>query len=283
MCFHYLSVTLKHAIDETLDETWVLTGAMMVPLSVFQNTPLRTYAMTVAHEPHINSQDPFPLLLSSGLFLLALVVANLLGGVVVSFPKGMWLGLSTPALQCSAGIFCFPLVFLLTDWIHERWGKQTIVTVSFVGFILLLLLALFLQALAQLPMLSKGVMLTQDWFQALNTSYSRAVVASVVAYAVGQACDILIFRVIHKGLQQVPLTQGVSPIQQCLLKALGSTAISQVLDTSVFFILFGWGTLPASLLVSLILGDYTLKAMASLLSLPVLAYLNQNVLKTRTT
>ncbi|MFM7469717.1 MAG: queuosine precursor transporter [Vampirovibrionales bacterium] len=221
---------------------------------------------------HPLPEASFALLGCAGLFLLALVMANLLGGVIVSFPKTQVGILHLPALQCSAGIFCFPLVFLLTDWIHQRWGKRAITTISMVGFILLILVALFFQALQWLP-LREGpqAMLPKSWFMALCHSYSRAVIASVIAYAIGQACDIMLFRLIQRLME----TQGSSyaSIKTCLAKALGSTAVSQLLDTSCFFILFGWGSMPASLMLSLTLGDYLLKALASLASVPILAYL----------
>lgn len=159
----------------------------------------------------------------AGLFVTALVVADLIGG------RFFRIG----SVDLSAGMLLFPLTFVLTDVINEFYGpvgakRITLLGLGAAGFALA-----FVNLAISLPPSTKG--LPADTFAQVLGMSRRLYIASLSAYVIGQLTDIAIFAALRR----------ITHHKLLWLRATGSTLVSQAIDTTVvtFGLLVGMETL----------------------------------------
>jgi uncharacterized integral membrane protein (TIGR00697 family) len=144
------------------------------------------------------------------------------------------------ALQFSAGVLLWPVVFIMTDIINEYFGKRgirllSILTAGLITYAFLALSAAIALAPAdwwQTQYQSNGVPDMQQAFGAIFGQGMLMIIASLSAFMLAQLADVVSF---HR-IKQIT---GESKIW---LRATGSTVISQLIDTFVVLIIaFKWG------------------------------------------
>ena len=135
------------------------------------------------------------------------------------------------ALQFSAGVLLWPVVFIMTDIINEYYGKRGIRLLSFlaVGLITYAFFMIFLAIqLApadwwQTQNASRGVPDMQAAFQVVLGQGLMIIVGSILAFMVAQFVDVFSFHLIKKATGE----------RMIWLRATGSTVISQFFDSFV--------------------------------------------------
>lgn len=130
------------------------------------------------------------------------------------------------------GAIMYPFTFLMSDVLSEKYSKQETLKVVRIGVVL-----------AILPTL-----LVAD---------GRIAFASIVTFFLIQQFDVVIFHAIKQRFAKL-----------WWLRNNGSTLLSQMFDTALFFGLAFGGTMPFSMLVKLIIGDYSVKVILALLDTP---------------
>lgn len=184
-----------------------------------------------------------------GLFVSALVLANLLGSKVTTI-----FGIVT-----SVGIFAYPITFLITDIVEEVKGKET--TKQFIhagiGALVLSILLVWI-----------GIIMPPASFYAHNDAYRtvfsnsiRIIIASLIAFIISQYHDIFTFNLLKQK------TKG----RLLWLRNNLSTAISQFIDTTLFtFIAFYMVTPEFTIprIVSMIIPYWLLKVLFSVADTP---------------
>jgi uncharacterized integral membrane protein (TIGR00697 family) len=179
-------------------------------------------------------------------FVTCLVVGDLIGGRLYGFEVG---GLE---LAVSAGMIPFPVTFLLTDLINEYYGKRLARVVTWIGLgmaTLTLGLVLAAGALPSAPFTAISDACYSDVF----TDSVRIFGASLGAYLIAQLTDIAVFHRLKR------LTAN----RLLWLRATGSTAVSQLVDTVVIQSLAWVGTPQESLIPKLILTSYLVKLVVA--------------------
>ncbi|MDX1666284.1 MAG: queuosine precursor transporter, partial [Saprospiraceae bacterium] len=135
------------------------------------------------------------------------------------------------ALQFSAGVLLWPVVFVMTDVINEYYGKRGIRMLSFlaVGLISYAFVMIF-AAISLAPAdwwieqnLSKGVPDMQRAFSVILGQGLLIIVGSITAFLVAQLVDVISFHGIKKRTGE----------KLVWLRATGSTLISQLVDSFV--------------------------------------------------
>lgn len=135
------------------------------------------------------------------------------------------------ALQFSAGVLLWPIVFVMTDVINEYYGKRGIRLLSFlaVGLISYAFVMIF-AAIQLVPAdwwveqnASKGVPDMQRAFGVVLGQGLLIIVGSLVAFLVSQLVDVVSFHRIKQ----------LTGERYVWLRATGSTLISQILDSFV--------------------------------------------------
>jgi hypothetical protein len=160
-----------------------------------------------------------------GFFLTNAIVAELIGGKIISIGAESWrLGPLGP-FAMSVGIIPWPVVFVTTDLINEYFGRRgvrrlTFLTVAMIGYAYLIL---FLTM--RVPATTfEGIKGVDD------ASYNRVfgqsqwiIVGSITAFLISQLLDVTIFHVFRKRTGKALIW----------LRSTGSTIFSQMIDSIV--------------------------------------------------
>ncbi len=195
----------------------------------------------------------------AALFVTSLLVGDLIGGKLYQTSA------AGVALTISVGMIPFPVVFLLTDLLNEFYGQRAARYVTLVGFGMAWFTIGVLWVAGLVPMApftteADWAGVTGDAFQRVFSSSQWILMSSTVAYLIGQLLDIAVF---HKLKEH---TGG----RMLWLRATGSTAISQLIDTVVINLLVWGSTLPFGDLVSVAATSYVVKLAAAIALTPLI-------------
>ncbi len=181
----------------------------------------------------------------NAVFIMSLLVANVVAGKVVNL-----FGFIVPAAVVAYGI-----TFLCTDVINEIWGKEEAQKAVKLGFkiqvasMILILLAIWLPP----------AIFAVDFnvaFKAVLGQNVRVVFASLTAYTISQAHDVISFNFWRNK------TKG----KHKWIRNNLSTLTSQIIDTAIFITIAFWGLVPN--LLWMIVSQYVVKAVIALLDTP---------------
>jgi uncharacterized integral membrane protein (TIGR00697 family) len=154
----------------------------------------------------------------------------------------------------TVGMIPFPVTFLLTDVLNEFYGKRAARFVTLVGFGMAVLCYFFIVVAGVIPIAPlaqqadwKGV--TEASFANVFLGSQRMIVASMTAYIVAQFADIGVFHLLKKRTSN----------RHLWLRATGSTAVSQLIDTVVINSVAWVGIMSVDNILAMIASSYTLK------------------------
>lgn len=152
-------------------------------------------------------------LILAGFFVTNTIVAELIGGKLVQF-----FGLFTQSL----GIILWPVVFVLTDLINEHYGKQGVRKLTYITVGLIIYTFLLLSAGIKLPAVNFSPVDDATFNRVFGQS-QWIIIGSVVAFLLAQLMDVYVFWIFKKRTGE----------KMIWLRATGSTAVSQLIDTFV--------------------------------------------------
>ncbi|MFP2927517.1 queuosine precursor transporter [Pyxidicoccus sp. 3LG] len=188
----------------------------------------------------------------AGVFVTSLVVGDIIGVKLFEVKLGPIVAVM------SIGMLPFPVTFLLTDILNEFYGKTAARFVTWVGFFMAIFAFTVIGIAVQVPW--APLTRAADWTGAAEGSFNnifagsqRILVASMIAYLVGQFCDIAIFNLLKR----------VTNNKLLWLRATGSTLVSQLIDTVVVQYVAWTGVLPNSTIVSIIYTSYVVKLLVA--------------------
>lgn len=181
----------------------------------------------------------------NAVFIMSLLVANVVAGKVVDL-----FGFIVPAAVVAYGI-----TFLCTDVINEIWGKEEAQKAVKLGLKIQLASTVLILLAIWLP----PAVFATDFNIAFKTVLSqnvRVVLASLTAYTISQAHDVISFNFWRNK------TKG----KHKWLRNNLSTMTSQIIDTAIFITVAFWGLVPN--LLWMIISQYVVKAIIALLDTP---------------
>lgn len=193
----------------------------------------------------------------AALFCTCLVVGDIIGGKLIEIPV---LGIT---FTTTVGMIPFPVTFLLTDVLNEFYGKAAARFVTWVGFGMAVLAFTLIYVAGVIPIAPlahdpewQGV--TEGAFANVFLGSQRMIVASLLAYLVSQFVDIAAFHVLRR------MTNG----GLLWVRASGSTAISQLVDTVVINLVAWVGMMPVDKILQIVFSAYGLKLLIALALTP---------------
>jgi len=135
------------------------------------------------------------------------------------------------ALQFSAGVLMWPIVFIMTDVLNEYYGKRGVRLLSFLAVALISFAFLMVFAAIELvpaewwrtQNAARGVPDMQSAFSVIMGQGLLIIVGSLTAFLIGQLVDVVSFHFIRKRTGD----------RLVWLRATGSTVISQFFDSFV--------------------------------------------------
>ncbi len=195
-------------------------------------------------------------------FITTLVVANVIAIKLFSFSVPIipddWLIDNVWVLP--VGAFTYPITFLLTDTIAELFGRKATTRIVWIGFgcsILMLAMIYFGKILpgAGFWVADGG----QKHYDFILGSVPRIVLASMVAYLASQNFDVFAFH----------FWKQVTGGRHLWFRNNASTMMSQAIDTALFITIAFAGTVPGSVLVTMLVGQYLVKVCLAALDTPL--------------
>ncbi len=195
----------------------------------------------------------------AAIFLTALIVADVTAGKFFS----------VGGLAISVGVIPFPITFILTDVVNEYYGRRGARFLTYMGMSMLVFAFAIIYVARLLPVAALSP-IPQAPFDAVFGQSFRFFSGSLVAYTLGQLTDIYAFQFYKR------LTHN----KHLWLRATGSTAISQIIDTSVVTSVALFGTMAFKDIAAVIGVSYVYKMVAAILLTP-LCYLAHEILTDR--
>jgi uncharacterized integral membrane protein (TIGR00697 family) len=191
----------------------------------------------------------YRLFIALTLYITSLIAANTLGLKIMPFPFG---------LHLSVGVFCFPVVFLMTDVVGEVYGKKIARMFVIAGFVSTALFILYSVMSLYAPWSESGLWVKDGYDQVFGISV-RIAIASLVAFGVGEYQDVLAFFFL----------KGKLEIKQFWLRSNLSNLWSQFFDSLIFMTVAFWGVYPTSTLISIIISWWLFKVAMGLAYTPL--------------
>jgi len=188
------------------------------------------------------------LLYLNGIFVGLLILANILA--VKLFQIGEWVTLPAAVIVY---MFSYPLI----DVIVETYGRKEAQRTVRAGFIMQILALLFIAIAIGLP--AAPMFEQQSSFETILGGSFRVIVASLISYFISQNLDVYVFNRMKKKYGDKKLW----------LRNNTAVMLSQLIDTSIFITIAFYGTVPLSVLGTLIVTQYLFKFVASICTTPL--------------
>jgi uncharacterized integral membrane protein (TIGR00697 family) len=171
----------------------------------------------------------------------------------------------------TGGNVLYGALFLTTDLLSEHYGKKEALRAVRLGFFVSAFFVISLQFL--LTFVPNGYDFAQSSLQTLFSLSPRILFASMVSYIIVQHMDVYIYDALRKRF-----------VNKLWVRNLGSTLISQAVDTIIFTILgllvftkFGVaGVVPLEALTEVLLVTYAIKIIVALIDTPFI-YLSKRI------
>jgi uncharacterized integral membrane protein (TIGR00697 family) len=185
----------------------------------------------------------------AAIFLTALLIANTVAGKLFQIGP----------LVLSVGVIPFPVTFLLTDVVNEYFGRRGARFLTLVGFSMMLFATGIITLAGLLPAAEQSYVTQASFDNVFGLSW-RLFLASLAAYLLGQVSDIYFFGVFKR----------LTGSRILWLRATGSTAVSQVIDTGVVNVAVFAGSLPAATIAQVAGLGYLYKMAVAVAMTPLL-------------
>lgn len=187
----------------------------------------------------------------AGLFVANAILGEVMGGKLIQ---------AGPYIM-SMGVIPWPVVFISTDLMNEYFGRAGVRRLTFltVGLIIYAYLVIF--AAMQVPA-AKISPVGDDAFNSVFGQSLWIIAGSVVAFLASQLVDVVVFWMFRDR------TQG----RHLWLRATGSTAVSQFIDTFVILAIAFWlpGKITSSDFFKLAFANYTYKFVIAVTLTPII-------------
>lgn len=207
----------------------------------------------------LNNRKDLVYLILAGLFVSNALLGEILGGKLIQ--AGGYI--------MSLGVIPWPIVFITTDLINEYYGKEGVkrLTLITVGLILYSFAVIFISMAIPAAAVSP---VKDDAFNSVLGQSLWIIAGSITAFLCSQLLDVSIFWLFHKA------TGG----KKLWLRATGSTAVSQLIDTFIVLGIGFWlpGKIQTKDFLNLSFTNYTYKFGIAIAMTPLI-YLAHNAIE----
>lgn len=199
----------------------------------------------------------FPFVVLTAAYVVCLIVANLIAGKLWQLPFGITL---------TAGVLCFPIVYIINDIMPEVYGASATRFVIFLAFLLNLFVVLLYTLTMALPYPS--FFSGQPAFETVLGFTPRLLVASFAAYLIGTNVNTSVLCWIKR----------ITGPRFLWVRTITSTIFGEGVDSIIFMtIAFAW-IVPWEALPAMIVAQALFKIVYEAVATP-LTYMCVNALK----
>lgn len=191
-------------------------------------------------------------------FVGLLLISNVAAVKLIQFGPDFSIGgVQILPIVADGGAFLFPLTYVVGDLIAEVYGLKGSRRAIGAGFVMSVVASLTFLAVGAAP--AEAGWGNQEAFDAILGFVPRIVLASLVAYAVGQFLNAVVL---------VRMKQR-APEGSLWTRLLGSTLVGQAADTVIFCMVAFYGELTAAGMLNYIVIGYVYKVLVEILVMPV--------------
>jgi uncharacterized integral membrane protein (TIGR00697 family) len=197
-------------------------------------------------------------------FVAVLLCSDIIGVQKVSYIKLPFIG----EYIYGAGVLFFPTSYFFGDILTEVYGYKRSRRVIWAGFAALAFASLMSYIVTSLP---PAMTMSAEQNSAINMMFGqtwRIVLASLLAFWAGEFANSYVLAKLKL------MTNG----KLLWTRTIGSTAIGEAVDSSIFYPLAFFGTWSNEQVISVMIGNYVLKVLWEAVSTP-LTYAVVNFLK----
>ncbi len=208
--------------------------------------------MSGSHPPPVaDSRRDRMFVVLAGIFITHALLGEVIGGKLLTL--GGWV--------MSIGVIPWPVVFVTTDLVNEYYGPMAVRRLTLLSVGLIAYAFVVLWACMQVPAWDKSPV-SDEAFNMVFGQSMWIIFGSIIAFAISQLLDAGVFVILKRR------TSG----RLLWLRAVGSTVVSQLVDTFVInTIAFGLpGKISGSEVVELSVTNYGYKFLIAIATLPVI-------------
>lgn len=164
-------------------------------------------------------------------------------------------------LSFDGGLLLFACTYILGDILTEVYGYARARRLIWIGFAANILMVCVLGVVGLLP--ADPTWIHQESYTSILGMVPRIVVASFIAYLVGAFTNSYI-------LAKMKIRAHGKHFWK---RAISSTVVGQLFDTTIFVCVAFWGVLPGSLLFTVWATNYVFKVLVEVVFLPATYYI----------
>ncbi len=191
------------------------------------------------------------------IYIAFVIMSNILAVKIAEFNLGFI------TLYATAASIIFPVTFLLTDVVNEKFGRKETHKMIFLAFVTQVAAAFFIFLAIKIP--SAPFWTNQEMFNSILGFAPRVMIASWIAFLISENADAYIFSWFKK------LTQGKHLWSRNIFSAIPA----MTLDTIIFVTIAFYGIQP---LLPLIFGVLIIKWLVGIIDIPFM-YLNRHMME----
>ena len=193
------------------------------------------------------------------IFVVILLISNLIASLKVTQIPLPDLGFLPKTISFTAGLFFFPISYLVGDLLTEVYGYSKSRRVIWTGFTALFLTNLIVRFLVWLPADPNWGL--QEAYETIFAMSFRVSIASMIAFFCGEFCNSFVIaklKIFTKGKMQA-------------LRIIGSTAVGEFVDTLIFYPLafLGSEAFPQNLIIKIMIVNYIFKVLWEVFAYPI--------------
>ena len=181
-------------------------------------------------------------------FAICMLVSNILTAKTVQI---------TENIVFTSALIVFPITYILSDVFSEVYGYKWSRTTCYIGFLTQLFAVLCFRAAIMLPY--PFYWENQGAMELILGSTFRICIASLVAYFLGDLANDVVFQKMKEKDKE----------KRFYLRAILSSYVGNLLDSTVFLILAFFGDMPMSDIVIMIFTEASVKSIYETVMLPV--------------
>lgn len=160
-------------------------------------------------------------------------------------------------LTATLGNIMYGTLFLITDSLNEKYGLKDAKKAVYIGFFALVSMVIIMQFALWFEPHSEDF--AHESLATIFEVMPRIALGSIIAYLISQIFDVHLFQKIKKRYHTN---------RQLYIRNMGSTVVSQLLDTLIFVPIAFLGLYPFEVVVSIFITTYIIKLLVAILDTP---------------
>lgn len=160
-------------------------------------------------------------------------------------------------ISATLGNVMFASIYLATDILNDIYGRKVAKRAVWIGFSSTLVMIIVMQM--SLHFTPSPIDSSQQALESIFNLVPRIALGSVIAYIIGQHLDVLLFSLIKKLF---------SSDKTFIIRAYGSTIISNIIDTALFVSIALIGSMPNAAVFEIFITTYLLKVISTIFNVP---------------